>query len=77
MKLKVAEEANKIVTQAVVKTKVEMILEYYRGERSTWDVTETVRIYNEAYSEDAYPLNGLDGGDSGHESPKDDAPGVE
>lgn len=43
-----------------MRTRVDMMLEYHRGEWSSWDVLETVRIYNKEYPDDAFPLDGLD-----------------
>lgn len=74
---KVSEESYKSITQAIMKTRVEMMLEYYRGELNMWDIAETVRIYNDDYPDDYFPLDGLDGDENGHESPKDNAPGDE
>lgn len=74
MEQKVAEEDNKTVIRAVMKTRVEIMFEYHRSEWIFWDVTETVQIYIDAYLDDVFPLDSLDGGDSGHESPKDDVP---
>lgn len=53
---KMHEEAQKIITQHAIRTRVEMMLEYQRGEWSSWDVDETIRIYNEAYPNDAFSL---------------------
>lgn len=75
MEQKVAEEANKIVTQAIMKTRVEMMLEYHRGEWSTWDVAETNRIYSETCPDDAFLVDCLDDDDVVQESPKDKALG--
>lgn len=74
---KVVDEAHKTVYETIMKTRVEIMLEYHRGERSTWDVAETVRIYNDTYHDDAFPVYGLDGDDIGQDSPKDNAPGDE
>lgn len=73
------DEAAKDATQQIMRTRVEMMLEYGRGEWKTWDVNETIRIYNEQYLEDAFPLETAvrdDGADSpkgdGIDAPKDD-----
>lgn len=75
MEQKVAEETNKTITQATMKARVETMLEYHRGEWSTWDVAEKVYIYNDTYPDDAFQMDDLGGDDVGHGLPKDDAPG--
>lgn len=37
-------EAEKVVHQQIMRTRVDMMLEYHRGEWRSWDVAETVRI---------------------------------
>lgn len=65
------EEAAKVATQQIMRTRVEMMLEYKRGEWKAWDIDETIRIYNEQYPEDAFPLETVAvGGEV--EVPKDD-----
>lgn len=51
-------------------TCVNMMLEYHRREWSSWDVAETVKIYNEAYHDDAFPLDELTGDDVEMKSPR-------
>lgn len=63
-------EAEKAVHQQIMRTRVDLMLEYERGEWSSWDVTETVRIYNKAFPDDAFPLDGLDDHDAEVKSPK-------
>lgn len=69
------EEAAKIATQQIMRTRVEMMLEYSRGEWKAWDVNETIHIYNEQYPEDAFPLE-IDATDDGVDFPKDDGANV-
>lgn len=45
------------MTQQAMRTRVEVMQEYYRGEHVGWDLNETIRIYNEAYPMDAFPLH--------------------
>ena len=67
-------EAQKSITQQVMKARVETMLDFQRGEASVDDIPDTVRIYNEAYPDDAFPVDDLGGDDNAVESPKDDAP---
>lgn len=46
-----------------MRTRVEMMLEYHRGEWKSWDRADNVRFYNEAYPDNAFPLDGLSGDD--------------
>lgn len=39
---------------------MDMMLEYHRGEWSSWNVAKTVKIYNEAFPDGALPLDGLE-----------------
>lgn len=65
------EEAAKVTTQQIMRTRVEIMLEYGRGEWKNWDVGETIHIYNEQYPKDAFPLEPVVvGGEAG--APKDD-----
>lgn len=50
-----------------------MMLEYHRGDWSSWDMSETVRVYNKAYLDNAFPLDGLGGNDACVKSPKGSA----
>ena len=67
-------EAPKSITQQVMKARVETMLDFQRGDASVDDIPDTVRIYNEAYPDDAFPVDDLGGDDNVVESPKDDAP---
>ena len=67
-------EAQKSITQQVMKARVETMLDFQRGDASIDDIPDTVRIYNEAYPDDAFPVDELRGDDNAVESPKDDAP---
>ena len=67
-------KAQKSITQQVMKARVETMLDFQRGEASVDDVPDTVCIYNEAYPNDAFPVDDLGGDDNAAESPKDDAP---
>ena len=49
-------EAQKSITQQVMKARVETMLDFQRGEASIDDIPDTVRIYNEAYPDDAFLL---------------------
>lgn len=53
---KTREDAQKMITQHSMCARVEAMLEYFKGEHATWDMNETIRIYNEAYPTDAFPL---------------------
>lgn len=44
------------ITRHVMRSRVEVMSEYFRGEHVGWDLNETIRIYNEAYPKDAFPL---------------------
>lgn len=65
------DEAHKVATQHVMRTRVEMILEFHHGESKSWDITDTFRFYNEAYPEDAFPLDRPSGNDDKPPSPED------
>ncbi|XP_074365030.1 uncharacterized protein LOC141706094 [Apium graveolens] len=69
-------EAEKVVYQQIMRTRVDMMLEYHRGEWNSWDVLETVKIYNEAFPDDAFPLDEFNSpdDDTGMKSPKDGDP---
>lgn len=58
------EEAHKAATQQIMRTRAEMMLEYQRGEWNLWDVSETVKIYNETYPDDAFPMDAFDADDN-------------
>ncbi|KAL8126219.1 hypothetical protein AgCh_013493 [Apium graveolens] len=71
------EEAEKVVHQQIMRTRVDMMLEYHRGEWSSLYVLETVKIYSEAFSDDAFPLdefNSPGDGDTEIKSLKDNNP---
>lgn len=53
-------EAERVVHQQIMRTRVDMMLEYHRGDWHSWDVADTVRIYNEAFPNDAFPLHCLE-----------------
>lgn len=42
-------KAQEAITQQVMRTRVEVMQEYYHGEHSGWNLDETIAIYNEAY----------------------------
>lgn len=63
---KMHDEAQKLTTQHAMRARVETMMEYFRGKHVSWDMNETVRIYNEAYPDDAFPLHVS--GDNGVES---------
>ena len=67
-------EAQKSITQQVMKARVETMLDFQRGDSSVDDIPDTVRIYNEAYPDDAFPVDDLGVDDNAVESPKGDAP---
>ena len=67
-------EAQKSITQQVMKARVETMLDFQRGDASVADIPDVVRIYNEAYPDDAFPADDLGGEDNAVESPKDGAP---
>ena len=54
---KMHDEAQKLITQHAMRARVETMMEYFKGEHVSWDMNETVRIYNEAYPGDAFPLH--------------------
>lgn len=56
MEVVMHDEAQKVITQHTMRTRVEVMMEHFRGEHASWDLGETVRIYNEAYPDDAFPL---------------------
>ena len=56
------DEAQKLITRHAMKARVEAVMEYFKGEHTSWDVNEMVGIYNEAYPDDAFPLH-VQGGD--------------
>lgn len=68
------DEAQKLVTQQIMKARVETMVEFQRGEWSLSDVDDTIKIYNAAYPEDAFPV-GVSDGDGVEQVPKpvDDA----
>lgn len=68
---KMHEEAQKLITQHAMRARVETMMEYFKGEHLSWDMNETVRIYNEAYPDDAFPLH-VPGGDEEVELAADD-----
>lgn len=70
MKRKITERANKAIQQGVMKARVEMMLEYQRGEWISWDIEENGRIYNEAYLEDAIIIDVMDEEEPVIKSPK-------
>lgn len=39
-----------------MRIRVEIMLEYKRGEWKSWDIVETIIIYNAKYPDDAFPL---------------------
>lgn len=65
-------EDKRVVHQQIMRTRVDMMLEYHRGDRRSQDVLETVLIYNEAYPDDAFPLDGLDPNNVEAKSPQGD-----
>lgn len=70
------DEAQKLVTQQIMKARVETMMEFLRGEWSSSDVADTVKIYNEAYPDDAFPdvvVEG-EGGNLGPKSVADVSP---
>lgn len=69
------DEATKLATQQIMRKSVEMMLEHNQGEWRAWDIDETIRIYNEQYPDDAFPLEAATGND-GVDSPKDDGTGA-
>ena len=54
MEVEMTGKAQEAITQQAMRTRVEVMQEYYRGEHTGWDLDETIRIYNEAYPEDAF-----------------------
>ncbi|KAL8149480.1 hypothetical protein AgCh_006475 [Apium graveolens] len=46
------------------------------GEWRSWDIAETVKIYNESFPDDAFSMDGFGGNDDGDEakSSRDDVP---
>lgn len=63
MEREMQDEAQKLITRHAMKARVEAVMEYFKGEHASWDVNEMVRIYNEAYPDDAFPLHVQGGGD--------------
>ncbi|KAL8154671.1 hypothetical protein AgCh_000139 [Apium graveolens] len=51
------DEAEKVVNQQIMRTRFDTMIEYYRGEWKTWDVLETVKIYNKEFPDDAFHLD--------------------
>ena len=49
--------AHEAMAQQAMRTRVEVMQEYYRGEHVSWDLNEAIRIYNEAYPTDAFSLH--------------------
>lgn len=66
------EEAQKLITRHAMKARIEAVAEYFKGEHASWDMNEMVRIYNEAYPDDVFPLH-VQGGDVEPEPPVEDA----
>ena len=52
------EESRKVATQDVMRSRVETMLEFHRGEWDLEDVDEAIKIFNETYLEDAINPNG-------------------
>ena len=67
--------AQKTITQQIMKARVETMLEYHRGEQTLTDITDSVRIYNEAYQDDVFAPEGLEGDENAERSPQDTNPG--
>lgn len=44
------------ITQQVMRTRVEVMQEFFRGEHVSWDLDDAIRIYNEVYPQDAFAL---------------------
>lgn len=65
------DETAKVATQQIMRTRLEMMLEYSRGEWQAWDVNDTIRIYNEAYPDDAFPMFAPNEVENEARSPKD------
>lgn len=72
MEKKVTEDANRAIQQGVMKARVEMMLEYHNDDWASWDLEESIRIYNEAYPEDVFPVDdvNMDEVELATESPK-------
>lgn len=72
MEKKVTDAANKAIQQGVMKARVEMMLEYQNDDWASWDIDESIRIYNEAYPEDAFNVGttNMDEDEPATESPK-------
>ena len=49
-------KSQEAVTQQAMRTRVEVMYEYFRGEHVAWDLNEATRIYNEVYPQDALSL---------------------
>ncbi|XP_074364904.1 uncharacterized protein LOC141705945 [Apium graveolens] len=59
LKSEMRDEATKVVTQQSMRTRVEMIFKYSRGEWKSWDVADTLKIYNYSYPDDAFQVEVL------------------
>ncbi|XP_074326025.1 uncharacterized protein LOC141664065 [Apium graveolens] len=51
------DEVEKAVHQQIMRTRVDTMLEYHRGEWKSRDVLETVKIYNTEFHDDAFSLD--------------------
>ncbi|XP_074368348.1 uncharacterized protein LOC141708563 isoform X2 [Apium graveolens] len=51
------EVTNKAAKQQIMRTRVEMMLEYSCGEWESWDVCDTLKTYNELFPNDAFALD--------------------
>ena len=56
-------KSQEAVTQQAMRTRVEVMQEFFRGEHTSWDLDEAMRIYNEVYPQDAFALSFPLGGD--------------
>lgn len=56
------EGAQRTITQQAMRARVETMLEFRRGELSSKDIGEAIRIYNGAYPGDSFATDGLEGG---------------
>lgn len=68
-------EGEKVVHQQIMRTRVDMMMEYHRGEWSSLDVAETVKIYNDAFPDDAFPLDEFVDRNADDKSPQGSAQG--
>ena len=69
------DSAQRAITQQVMKARVETMFEFQRGELTTNDLAETVRIYNNAYPGDSFPTGTLRGYEAAGQFPDDNSPG--